>query len=315
MDTLQALDKRITTTGKLQGIVKSMKSLSAVNIRQYERALVSLSAFMEVIEMGLQTALKEVPLPRHGPAAAHPRGLIVFGSDQGLCGRFNERLAEFVRQQLAARSEPPAASLKILAVGARIASRLEAAGFPIDERYWVPGSVNGINANIYQLLLSVERWVQDEKIARIDIFYNRYEKAAASQPHHQLLLPINNERLQTLGRQRWPGRSLPCFRIPAPRLFSGLIRQYLFTRLFRVQAESLASEQASRLRSLQNAEKNIAEHIEELRAAYRIKRQAAITAELLDLVAGFKATLRSGHGPSASKEPSELQARDEKNEA
>ena len=72
MDTLQALDKRITTTGRLQGIVKSMKSLSAVNIRQYERALVSLAAFMEVIEMGLQTALKEVPLPRHGPAAAHP---------------------------------------------------------------------------------------------------------------------------------------------------------------------------------------------------------------------------------------------------
>jgi len=316
MDTLQALDKRITTTGRLQGIVKSMKSLSAVNIRQYERALVSLAAFMEVIEMGLQTALKEVPLPRHGPAAAHPPlGLIVFGSDQGLCGRFNERLAEFVRQQLAARAEPPAASMKILAVGARIASRLEAAGFPIDERYWVPGSVNGINANIYQLLLSVERWVKDEKIARIDIFYNRYEKAAASQPHHQLLLPINNEHLQTLGRQRWPGRSLPCFRIPAPQLFSGLIRQYLFTHLFRVQAESLASEQASRLRSLQNAEKNIAEHIEELRAAYRIKRQAAITAELLDLVAGFKATLRSSHGPSASNATSELHTRGEKNEA
>lgn len=299
MDTLQTLDKRITTTTKLQGIVKSMKTLSTVNIRQYERALASLDTFAEVIELGLQTALKETSLP--GQTAApdqFPRGLIVFGSDQGLCGRFNERLAEFIRQQLVSMEITDFSSLKLLVIGARIAARLEAAGFIIDTQFWVPGSVNGINANIYQVLLSVEEWLKDHKISQVDIFFNKYEKSAAARPHHQVLLPIDNEHLRSLRQQRWPGRSLPCFRVPAHQLFSGLIRQYLFAKLFRSQAESLASEQASRLRSLQNAGKNIEEHIEELRGAYRIKRQATITSELLDLIAGFKATVHADHKTS-----------------
>jgi F-type H+-transporting ATPase subunit gamma len=303
MDTLLALDKRITASGKLLGIVKSLKTISAVNIRQYERAVSSLTTFVEVIELGLQTALTQTALPQQRPAPEQAaRGLLVFGSDQGLCGRFNERLAEFVRQQAPAGQGPGSAAVKVAAVGARIASRLESAGLPIAERFQVPGSVTGINANVFQLLLSVEQWVQHEKIGRIDIFFNRYEKSAAPRPQQEFLLPINNEHLQALRRRKWPGRSLPCFRIPAPQLFSGLIRQYLFAHLFRVQAESLASEQISRLRSLQHAEKNIADHIDELRAAYRIKRQAAITAELLDLIAGFKATLRAEHGPAGAPE-------------
>ena len=299
MDTLQALDKRITTTTKLQGIVKSMKTLSAVNIRQYERALASLDTFVEVIELGLQTVLKETSLPRHAAAAEQfPRGLIIFGSDQGLCGRFNERLADFIRQQLVRMSITDFSSLKLLVIGARIAARIEAGGFIIDKQFWVPGSVNGINANVYQVLLSVEGWLKEHKIAQVDIFFNKYEKLAAARPQHQVLLPIDNDHLRSLSKKKWQGRSLPCFRMPTDQLFSGLIRQYLFASLFRSQAESLASEQASRLRSLQNAEKNIEEHIEELRGAYRIKRQAAITSELLDLVAGFKATVHSDHKKS-----------------
>jgi len=296
METLQALDKRITTTTKVQGIVKSMKTLSAVNIRQYERALASLDTFVEVIELGLQTVLKETPIPRHAAAPGQfPRGLIIFGSDQGLCGRFNEHLADFIRQQLINMAITDFPSLKLIVIGARIAARLEAGGFIIDKQFWVPGSVNGINATIYQVLLSVEGWLKEHKISQVDIFFNKYEKSVAAKPHHEILLPIDNDHLRSLRKQQWPGRSLPFFRVSADQLFSGLIRQYLFAGLFRSQAESLASEQASRLRSLQNAEKNIEEHIEELRGAYRVKRQATITSELLDLVAGFKATVQSGH--------------------
>jgi F-type H+-transporting ATPase subunit gamma len=294
METLQDLDKRITTTTKVQGIVKSMKTLSAVNIRQYERALVSLDTFVEVIELGLQTVLKETALPRHAAVSDQfPRGVIIFGSDQGLCGRFNERLADFIRQQLISMKVTDFSSLKLIVIGARIAARLEAGGFNIDKQFWVPGSVSGINASIYQVLLSLEGWLKEHKITQIDIFLNRYEKLTAARPDHQVLLPIDNDHLRALRKKKWPGRSLPSYRVPAEQLFSGLIRQYLFVNLFRSQAESLASEQASRLRSLQNAEKNIEEHIEELRGAYRIKRQATITSELLDLVAGFKATVNS----------------------
>lgn len=289
MESLQALDKRITTTGKLQGIVKSMKTLSAVNIRQYERALSSLDRFVEVIELGLQTVLKELPHSRKVATGMHsPQGIIVFGSDQGLCGRFNERLADFVKEQLSGMGVTALSSVRLLTIGARIGARLETGGLRIDKHFWVPGSVSGINANIYKVLLEVENWISAYGTTRVELFFNKYDKASAALPNHRILLPVNNDDLQVLRKQRWPGRSLPQYRVPPDRLFSSLIRQYLFVMLFRSQAESLAAEQASRLRSLQNAEKNIEEHIEELISAYRVKRQATITAELIDLVSGFK---------------------------
>jgi F-type H+-transporting ATPase subunit gamma len=69
--------------------------------------------------------------------------------------------------------------------------------------------------------------------------------------------------------------------------FSALIREYLFVSLFRVLAESLASENASRLASMQTAETNIEEQLSEPKKQFRQMRQRAITEELLDIVAGF----------------------------
>jgi F-type H+-transporting ATPase subunit gamma len=72
-------------------------------------------------------------------------------------------------------------------------------------------------------------------------------------------------------------------------LFMSLIREYLFVSLYRAFAESLASENASRLASMQNAEKNIEERLQELNGQFHRQRQMTITEELLDIVAGFEA--------------------------
>ncbi|MFU8789477.1 MAG: F0F1 ATP synthase subunit gamma [Methylobacter sp.] len=72
-------------------------------------------------------------------------------------------------------------------------------------------------------------------------------------------------------------------------LLSSLIQQHLFIQLFSACAESLAGEHASRLASMQVAEKNIKERLEALTAAHRLQRQNQITEELLDVVAGFEA--------------------------
>ncbi len=295
MDSLQSLSKRITSTTKLQGIVKSMKTLAAVSIRQYERALESLDSFVEVIEQGLMVSLRETPLPHSPPASAdEPRVLVIFGSDQGLCGRFNEKLGEFIHDHLSSHNIE-SKRLKMLVIGARIGSRLEATGLSITQQFWVPGSVSGINTNVYQVLLTLEQWLSQERIRQVEIFYNRYERLTGAEPTHEILLPVDKGHLQGLASSPWQGPSLPYHRTKPDKLFSGLIRQFLMVSLFRAQAESLASEQASRLRSLQNAEKNIEEHVEELQGEFRIKRQATVTSELLDLVAGFKAALSSGN--------------------
>ena len=67
-----------------------------------------------------------------------------------------------------------------------------------------------------------------------------------------------------------------------------LIREYLFVSVYRAFANSLASENASRLAAMQNAEKNIGERLEELDVQFHRQRQMTITEELLDIVAGFE---------------------------
>jgi len=72
-------------------------------------------------------------------------------------------------------------------------------------------------------------------------------------------------------------------------LLAALVRQHLFISLFRAGAESAASEHATRLAAMQAAERNIDDHLDEMNGAYRQRRQALITEELLDVVAGFEA--------------------------
>ena len=73
------------------------------------------------------------------------------------------------------------------------------------------------------------------------------------------------------------------------QLLSALVRQYLFISLYRACAESLASENASRLVAMRGAERNIGDKIEELTRLFHQQRQMAVTEELLDIVVGFEA--------------------------
>ena len=286
MENLHALQKHIETSGKLQSIVKSMKTLSAVNIHQYEQAAHSLDNYQNTIETGLQAVLRQIDLPDSGGKEKQNQALVIFGSDQGLCGRFNEKLVEYLQKKQEGTQTSPKRLLLI--TGARIAARLEAEGFELTETLWSPGSLAGVNRHVYEIILILHRWRLKLGIKRIDLFFNRYEPGSSGLPSTIPLLPLDNKRLREFAQKEWPGPSLPYSAIPAKQLFSALVQQYLFVAIYRAQVQSLASEQASRLHSLQQAEKNIQEHLEELTGRYRNVRQSVITSELLDLVAGFR---------------------------
>jgi F-type H+-transporting ATPase subunit gamma len=81
----------------------------------------------------------------------------------------------------------------------------------------------------------------------------------------------------------------PTFTMPADQLFSALVRQYLFMSLYRACAESMASENASRLAAMRGAEKNIGDRIDDLTGHFHQLRQMTITEELLDIASGFEA--------------------------
>lgn len=295
METLEALSARLTTTEDIQSIVRTMKALSSASIRQYEHAVEAMSDYERAIELGLRAVLRDRRRQgdwsppgedrRHG----HRRALIVIGSDRGLCGRFNDRIASHARQSLDAVAGDEAAAPPLLCViGLRAAARLEAAGHKADRLFMLPGSVAGLAGSVQRAAIEVDRWFADEGASKVDIVFNRRNQRTLAEPVRRAVLPVPRDYLDRLSRQPWPSRGLPLLRMDTARLFDWLIGQHLFVVLYRSLAESLASEHASRLAAMQNAERNIDDRREDLQSQYRKKRQETITRELLDVVAGFE---------------------------
>lgn len=289
METLEILGKRIATTEDLRSIVRTMKSLSAVSIRQYEQAAIALRDYSRTVEMGLQVVLhRKRPSILETQSADGVTVAIVFGTDHGLCGRFNYEIARFARADLR-RRRMRREDILYLATGAQAASQLEAAGERVEECFLLPGSVEGITELAQRLLLVIDEWRARQRIARVLLFHNMRTDGSTISPRAVQLMPLDAAWLHRLEHQRWPARTIPTYAMETDALFAALIRQHLFIGLFRAAAESAASEHATRLVSMQAAERNIEEHLEEMSMSYRRKRQESITEELLDVVAGFEA--------------------------
>lgn len=293
METLETLGRRIATTEDLASIVRTMKSLSAVGVRQYESAAASLRDYTRTIELALRALLRDYPAIARADRPLSGRAVVVvFGSDHGLCGRFNDEIARFARDRLR-ELDLSRARCRCLAVGARAEARLAALGEPVDGTLFLPASVSGLTSLAHAVLVQIDAWREAEGLERVLLVHNRRTREAVASPRLRQLLPLSAERLRNLARRPWPSRRLPTWTLDAHRLFSTVIRQHLFVTVYRAAAESLASEHASRLASMQAAERSIEEHLDEQHARFRQRRQETITEELLDIVTGFEAS-RSG---------------------
>lgn len=289
MQTLESLRRNIDSSQEMQSIVTTMKTLAAVSIRRYEAAVEALTDYNRTIEMGFQILFRDRPLSAAATGAPGAGiGAVVFGSNQGLCGQFNDEMASFALRAMR-RSETAAQKWAFLTVGMRMHGRLQEAGAQIDDAFDLPSSISGITPLVQNLLTRIETWRPQREIGRVLVFYNMRTSAASYRSHRIQLLPIEPSRLEDWRTRDWPSRLLPTFRMDRNQLFSLLIRQYLFVALYRACAESMASENASRIASMQAAEKNIEERLEKLRRSYQQQRQTSITEELLDVVTGFEA--------------------------
>ncbi len=289
MQTPDAVKRRLETFEDLRSVVRTMKALAAVSVRQYEEAVASLGDYARTVELGLQVLLRERPETTAGPSGRGPsrHAAIVLGSDQGLCGAFNDQIAAFFVEARAAGAAGVTPG-PLLAVGARVAGRLEDAGLS-------PASVLGMPVSaplITSLVQSLLAWVDERRAAGecngVDLYFNRPRSGATSHPHHVPLLPLDPAWLRELRASPWPSRSRPTFRSHWQDLFAAYVRQHLFVTLHRAIAESLVSENASRLAAMHAAERNVDERLGALHTEFHLQRQTAITTELLDIVSGFE---------------------------
>ncbi|MEL6552517.1 MAG: F0F1 ATP synthase subunit gamma [Cyanobacteria bacterium J06621_11] len=300
MPTQSTLHRQLQSAQELQSIVRTMKALAVGNIHQYENAVRSLATFNHTLKQGLQIFLRHYPEVLQ-PARSLPKGrlgVVVFGSDQGMCGRFNEQIADYVIRHLSHHTghstgdpinhgSPSAEDIQLLVVGSRIGERLTQAGYPPNRCLAVPSALGKVSERVQTIVMQLEDWRRAQQVERIWVFHNAPHQGLSS-PKLRQIYPLDHGFLQRLAEQPWSSRCRPVVFHKKVLLFSSLFRQFFFVRLYRACVDSLASENAHRLASMQMAEKNVNERLENLHRLYQQQRQTAVTSELLDIVSGFE---------------------------
>ncbi len=288
-DTSESLRRKIGTAGDLQGVVRTMKAIAASSIGQYEGAVHALDDYYRTVELGLRACLGDTQSAPSQAASvergAGAIGVIVFGSDQGLVGKFNEVMLDFLVKKLASL---PGKKI-IWAVGERIRSRLDDTELPQGKFFALPNAIGAITALVGQILVEVERLREKGDISQVHVFHHRPQAGAIYAPVVQRLLPLDQAWRQAISNIPWPTNHLPEVLNAGETTLRAFIREYLFVSLFRACAESLASENASRLAAMQRAEKNITDLLEDLNRSFHRQRQTGIDEELFDVIAGFEA--------------------------
>ena len=289
-DTTAGLSRKITSAGDLQSVVRTMKALAASSIGQYEKSVSALGDYTRTVELGLALCFRKSALGAGvPPVRRHPVemsvGAVIFGSDQGLVGQFNDVVADYAIKTLATLPGKP----QVWAVGERVHARLTDAGLAPIGLFTVPGSVQAITPLVGEIQIESEARRARHEYVELYVFHNRPKSGALYEPVSQRLLPLDAPWAEGLARIPWPDKNLPEVVGGDTATLRALIREYLFISLFRACAESIASENASRLAAMQRADKNIDDLLETLHGSFHQLRQSGIDEELFDVISGYEA--------------------------
>jgi F-type H+-transporting ATPase subunit gamma len=226
-DTTASLRRKINSAGDLQSVVRTMKALAASSIGQYEQSVRALGDYYRTVELGLGVCFRGT-----GSAAlmtgetrqtdAGAISAVVFGSDQGLVGQFNDVVADYAIKTLAALPDKP----HVWAVGERVHARLKDAGLPLVGLFTVPNSVKAITPLIGQILVESEARRSQGEVVELHLFYNRLTSRAVNEPVNQRLLPLDETWRRELAELPWPTKNVPEVMGGGTTTLRALIREY-----------------------------------------------------------------------------------------
>jgi F-type H+-transporting ATPase subunit gamma len=289
-DTTANLQRKIRSAGDLQSVVRTMKSLAASQIVQCEQSVCALASYARTVDLGLGACLRERDPTAHlsGESAQLTGGAvcaIVFGSDQGLVGQFNDSIADCAIRTLA----PMPGKHAVLAIGERVRAHILDAGIALVGQFSVPSSVEAISSLIGEIEVMIEELQVHSDYDRFYVIHNRPRAGTDYEANCQRLLPLDRTWERQAAHIPWPTPIPPETVYASTAMLPALIAEYLFISLFRACAESLASENASRLSAMERADRNIDELLVTFQTNFHRLRQDGIDEELFDVIFGFEA--------------------------
>jgi F-type H+-transporting ATPase subunit gamma len=311
MPNLKAIRDRIKSVKNTRKITEAMRLVAAAKVRRAQEQVIATRPFADRLAQvlyGLQSRLKfeEADLPLLKQREVKTVALLVISGDRGLCGGYNTnviRRGEIRAKELASEG----IDYRFILVGRKANQYFKRREQPIEASFTGMEQIPTADeaSTIADELLSL--FLSDE-VDRVELVYTRFVSLVSSRPVIQTLLPLDPQglevsddeifRLTTRGgvfqveREKVAAPTpteLPqdmIFEQDPVQILDALLPLYLNNQILRALQESAASELAARMTAMNNASDNAKELAKELNLTYNKARQAAITQEILEVVAG-----------------------------
>lgn len=280
------LERKIENLKTVHEIVNSMKALATLTVRKVEGLLPTIRMYNDHVHQSMGEILSRFPYLAEAPAPAGGRTTyVVFTSEQGLCGTFNEQLLDYCRGL-----EDAAEALFIIS-GKKGYDEALARGLPVLKALKGPVSADGIEIEVINLTVELYELYRRGAFDRLSVIFAFHRRLGEYRIISSRVLPPD---LGKFSRRKAILRE-PLMYMRPETVLERLVEEHLLISLYRAYAESLASENSSRLRSMDSAVLNIERKMEELTTLYNYVRQEEVTAEVIEIISGYE-SLREGEG-------------------
>jgi F-type H+-transporting ATPase subunit gamma len=290
------LKNRIASVKNIQKITRAMEMVAAARLRRAEQRIEHLRPYAAAIRrMTRQAAEAAENMPRLPILQQHEQeekiGLLAVTGDRGLAGAFNSQILR-AGLRAASEHEQEGRTVKWFASGRRGVSSLTFRGLD------VVGSYVGFTdrpgyANAREIAEDLMTAFVDRELDRVEIFYNGYVSPLTQEVRRETLLPLQQASILEEGdeedEQQPEHPALVEYEPDPEEILRRLIPDYVEISVFRALLESTASEHGARMTAMRNASDNAGELIENLTLQANRARQAEITQEIMEVVAGAEA--------------------------
>jgi F-type H+-transporting ATPase subunit gamma len=300
MSSQRDVQNRISSVQNIRKITRAMEMVAAARLRRAEQRIERLRPYADAIRrMTRQAAEAAENVPSLPILKEHDSertvGLLLVTGDRGLAGAFNSQILR-AGTRAARDHEGEGRSVRWYASGRRGVSSLTFRGIEVAGSY--VGFTERPNfpdaRTIAQDLIAA---YVDEEVDRVEIFYNGYISPLVQEVRRETLLPL--QQASVLGEEDEAGgeadqderdrRALVEYEPDPEEILKSLVPDYVEISTYRALLESAASELGARMTAMRSASDNAAEVIEDLTLEMNRARQAEITQEIMEVVAGAEA--------------------------
>jgi F-type H+-transporting ATPase subunit gamma len=292
---VQDIKRRIRSVQNTRKITKAFELVAAARLRRAQARIEAMRPYADrMLELMVGTARASTSmrgLPLLDRREVRTAGILALTGDRGLAGAFNAQILRHVFQ-LERRLRSEGVEVRWLVSGRRGASTLRFRRYEIDQS-WVGFSDRPAYSDAQAIAHAIAELYTEGEVDQVFVVYNHFVSPLTQRVTEQEVLPIPEHVFEGQD-DRDPALSGDFIYEPEPEeILARLLPVYVETELFRALLESAASEQGARMTAMRNASKNAGELIESLTLAMNRARQAEITQEILEVVAGADALTAS----------------------